>query len=396
VRCGGCGHAFSALDHLSESMPEPTDDHLEISPTEDFTDDAVIDDLPDDDNLAETSRRLLETLDELAGPSDVRIEDTGVEWRVLDDVVGDAATDEDSSAQEALELEDEPEVLAMERRYDDNTPLGDDFDDDSGEYSPPPDSPKRRAEDTQDPDTSEFDEAQGDLALSEPGDWTDLLNDDSDEDVIPLEVEEELAAIHSQLSSREAKQEPQAEAEMTPVELNRPVDLDKQFEMQAEAMGLDITGVHDISEEELTDEIPLLDDDFGESAEEETEEADSAEAELDVEEEPEEEDSAEVEVVAEDEPEEEDSAEVEVVAEDEPEEELKMSSRKPRSTARMNLTKTPTATSNSAELAANLPVNSRRRSMSPHVRWRMVKLGHGAMLIQFLKATKKTKIRMIL
>ena len=321
MRCGGCGHAFSALDHLSESMPEPTDDHLEISPTEDFTDDAVIDDLPDDDNLAETSRRLLETLDELAGPSDVRIEDTGVEWRVLDDVVGAAATDEDSSAQEALELEDEPKLVAMERRYDDNTPLGDDFDDDSGEYSPPPDSPKRRAEDTQDPDTSEFDEAQGDLALSEPGDWTDLLNDDSDEDVIPLEVEEELAAIHSQLSSREAKQEPQAEAEMTPVELNRPVDLDKQFEMQAEAMGLDITGVHDISEEELTDEIPLLDDDFGESAEEETEEADSAEAELDVEEEPEEEDSAEVEVVAEDEPEEEDSAEVEVVAEDEPEEE---------------------------------------------------------------------------
>ena len=317
VRCGGCGHAFSALDHLSESMPEPTDDHLEISPTEDFTDDAVIDDLPDDDNLAETSRRLLETLDELAGPSDVRIEDTGVEWRVLDDVVEDAATDEDSSAQEALELEDEPEVVAMARRYDDNTPLDDDFDDDSGEYSPPPDSPKRRAEDTQDPDTSEFDEAQADLALSEPGDWTDLLDDDSDEDVIPLEVEEELAAIHSQLSSREAKQEPQSEPEMTPVELNRPVDLDKQFELQAEAMGLDITGAHDISEEELTDEIPLLDDDFGESAEDETAEADSAEAELDVEEEPVEEDSAEVEVVAEEEPEEEDSAEIEQVAEDE-------------------------------------------------------------------------------
>ena len=321
VRCGGCGHAFSALDHLSESMPEPTDDHLEISPTEDFTDDAVIDDLPDDDNLAETSRRLLETLDELAGPSDVRIEDTGVEWRVLDDVVEDAATDEDSSAQEALELEDEPEVVAMARRYDDNTPLDDDFDDDSGEYSPPPDSPKRRAEDTQDPDTSEFDEAQADLALSEPGDWTDLLDDDSDEDVIPLEVEEELAAIHSQLSSREAKQEPQSEPEMTPVELNRPVDLDKQFELQAEAMGLDITGAHDISEEELTDEIPLLDDGFGESAEDESAEADSAEAELDVEEEPEEEDSAEVEVVAEEETEEADSAEVEVVAEEEPEEE---------------------------------------------------------------------------
>lgn len=317
VRCGGCGHAFSALDHLSESMPEPTGDHLGIAPPEDFADDAVIDDLPDDDDLAETSRRLLETLDELAGPSDVRIEDTGVEWRVLDDVVGDAATDEDSSAQEALELEDEPEIVAMERRYDDNTPLGDDFDD-SGEYSPPPDSPKRRAEDTQDPDTSAFDEAQADLALSEPGDWTDLLDDDSGGDVIPLEVEEELAAIHDQLSSREARQEPESAAAMTPVELNQPVDLDKQFEMQAEAMGLDITGTHDISEDELTDEIPLLDDDFGESAEDETEEEDSAEAELDAEEEPEDADSAEVEVVAEEEPEEKDSAEVEQVAEDEP------------------------------------------------------------------------------
>ncbi len=298
-------------------MPEATGDHLGIAPPEDFADDAVIDDLPDDDDLAETSRRLLETLDELAGPSDVRIEDTGVEWRVLDDVVGDAATDEDSSAQEALELEDEPEIVAMERRYDDNTPLGDDFDD-SGEYSPPPDSPKRRAEDTQDPDTSAFDEAQADLALSEPGDWTDLLDDDSGGDVIPLEVEEELAAIHDQLSSREARQEPESAAAMTPVELNQPVDLDKQFEMQAEAMGLDITGTHDISEDELTDEIPLLDDDFGESAEDETEEEDSAEAELDAEEEPEDADSAEVEVVAEEEPEEKDSAEVEQVAEDEP------------------------------------------------------------------------------
>jgi len=317
VRCGGCGHAFSALDHLSESMPEPTGDHLEVRPPDDFADGATDDDLPADDKLAETSRRLLETLDELAGPADVRIEDTGVEWRVLDEVVdgvGRPAEPAESGDQESLELETGAERVAMERRYDDNTPLGDDFDDDSDGYTPPAITPKRRAEDQQSQETSEFDEAQRDLALSEPGDWTGLLDEVSEADVIPLEVEEELAAIHSQLSSREAKPEP----DMTPVELNQPVDLDKQFEMQAEAMGLDITGSYDIGEEELTDEIPLLDDDFEDSAEEEAGTEDSAEVEL-VAETSREDDSTEGELLADDSSEEisedEDSAEVELVAE---------------------------------------------------------------------------------
>ena len=42
---------------------------------------------------------------------------------------------------------------------------------------------------------------QGDLALSEPEDWTDLLDEVDDADAIPLEIEEELADIHSQLSA---------------------------------------------------------------------------------------------------------------------------------------------------------------------------------------------------
>ena len=321
VRCGGCGHAFSALDHLSESMPEPTGDHLEVAPPDDFADVAAVDDLPADDKLAETSRRLLETLDELAGPADVRIEDTGVEWRVLDEVVDGAdrpAVPADSGDQEPLELETGEERVAMERRYDDNTPLGDDFDDDSDGYTPPAITPKRRAEDKQNQDTSEFDEAQRDLALSEPGDWTGLLDEDSDADVIPLEVEEELAAIHSQLSSREAKPEP----DVTLVELDQPVDLDKQFEMQAEAMGLDITGSHDISEDELTDEIPLLDDDFEDSAEEEADTEDSAEVEQ-VAEGSGDEELAEDELLADDDlNEEEDSAEIEFASEELPDEDI--------------------------------------------------------------------------
>ncbi len=294
MRCGGCGHAFSALDHLSEAMPEPTGDHLSVPPADDFNAGAVADNVPENDGLAETSRRLLETLDELAGPADVRIEDTGVEWRVLDEVVSGGIDDNDSDAPtrpdneeaESQRLGAKPEIVAMERRYDDNTPLGEDFDDNSGEYAVPPDSPRRRAEDFQDQDTSEFDEAQRDLALSEPDEWTGLLDEDSDEGEIPLEVEEELAAIHSQLSSREASSTSESPPELKPVELDQPIDLDTQFEMQAEAMGLDITGTHDISDEELTDEMPLLDegldelDDSGEfedHAERDEEEEDSAE-----------------------------------------------------------------------------------------------------------------------
>ena len=91
VRCGGCNHAFNSLEYLSEEMPGsiPADDS-------DVSDDA----------LAETSRRLLKTLDELAGTREDRIEDTGVEWRVLaENLDGDYADD--------IEASDE-------MRYDDN------------------------------------------------------------------------------------------------------------------------------------------------------------------------------------------------------------------------------------------------------------------------------------
>ncbi|MDH3439530.1 MAG: DUF3426 domain-containing protein [Gammaproteobacteria bacterium] len=175
VRCGNCGHAFNALEYLSEEMPGPVSqdpgDHAEE---------------PADD-LAETSRRLLETLNELAGPDDVRIEDTGVEWRVLDDA---AAADVSLSPEELKPLQ--------ERRYDDNTPLPDEFDDEE-DYSPP-EAPGRR-EDDQKAKSEEFEERQGDLALSEPEDWADILQEVHDPNVESLEVEEELAAIHNELSA---------------------------------------------------------------------------------------------------------------------------------------------------------------------------------------------------
>ena len=111
----------------------------------------------------ERSAALLKTLDELAG-SDIRIEDTGIEWRVLDEndgeddeTAGDAATDDDELADdtgsmrwfidesptpvdEQLSAEpgdvDAPEIFepaksaagTEEMRFDDDTPLPEDFD----------------------------------------------------------------------------------------------------------------------------------------------------------------------------------------------------------------------------------------------------------------------------
>jgi hypothetical protein len=180
------------------------------------------------DELAETSRRLLQTLDELAGPEEVRIEDTGVEWRVLDKNDADAP---DSASDESGEM-----------RYDDSTLLPDDFGLDSvANYSPA--DLTRRTTDQREPLIAESNDLQGELLLSEPEDWTDLLDEvrDEDSDIESLEVEEELAAIHSQLSTRE---EPKA----------GPADLDSQFDTQAEAMGIDVRSEQDA----LTDEVPLL------------------------------------------------------------------------------------------------------------------------------------------
>lgn len=207
VRCGGCNHAFNALHYLSEELPDNGDDAGRNA---------------GDDKLAETSRRLLETLDELAGPDEVQIEDTGVEWRVLNK---DEVANGDASG-----------TAPDEMRYDDSTLLPDDFGLDGDEpYSPP--EPIRRASDQVEIEETEIDPSQGDLALSEPEDWTDLLDEvrDPEPEADSLEVEEELAAIHNQLSAREAASD----------QSTKPADLESQFDTQAEAMGLDITGARE-------------------------------------------------------------------------------------------------------------------------------------------------------
>jgi predicted Zn finger-like uncharacterized protein len=222
VRCGGCGNAFSALEHLTEELPA-TNEQGGASPSE-------------EDKFRETSRQLLKTLDELAGPEDVVIEDTGLEWRVLDDdeeeFAAEAAPTEaggDEDSQESLVLDDDAQERPHDQTYDDNTPLSDDLDDE--EEAAPSDTPSEVPE--------KSDEEQTDLAVSEEEDWTELLDEDAEDgaaaDDMPLAVEEELAAIHNELSAKED---------------SAPVDLDAQFEMQAEAMGIDITGSQEIADEE--------------------------------------------------------------------------------------------------------------------------------------------------
>lgn len=254
VRCGNCERAFNALDHLYEEPPG-------AAPT---SADSVDGSGEDKD---ERSKALLETLDRLAGPDDVHIEDTGVEWLVHDEQEESAADEDardsdktasmrwvledlqDDAAAGVPEVSDEAPVDAsvevdldnvetaeqlivdektalefdpdsLEPRYDDNTPLPDDFEE-QHDFVPAPNHPQRRSTDQAVIDFVGHDETQTELELSEPGDWTDLLDEVGSERAndgatasqtpteaaavadpkeLPLEVEEELAAIHDELA----------------------------------------------------------------------------------------------------------------------------------------------------------------------------------------------------
>lgn len=216
VRCGRCGQVFDALDYLKDESGD--------------TESPATGETSAGERFERQSRDLLETLDELAGPDEVRIEDTGVEWRVYD---GDEAGDESANADTAdaggetgsirwyleepetasddagtqgddapsrtadetpsiedtrdwhLKDDDGPAPAfddtrtqldfgrdaADEMRYDDNTPLPED----EGEPAAPPTTPRRRAEDFAPPPVDN--EFQVDLALSDPDDWRALLSE---------------------------------------------------------------------------------------------------------------------------------------------------------------------------------------------------------------------------
>ena len=249
VRCGGCGNAFNALAYLSETKPvapvaPPTNEAVpELKP--DLPADAT--DTPPAAISAEQSAALLKTLDQLAG-DEVRIEDTGIEWRVLDateekvdEVLDDSPTPVDEfltktpTAVDAEEIFEDagqpaPQTRVEELRFDDDTGLPDDFDLDDLPTPPPPPEPEPEPAP---PPVSQ----QVDLAFGDPEEWGELLDevDTSLAESTPTELVPEL--------SEDMIPPPE------PVAEEPPPDIDTQFGIQAEAMGIDISGIHELPEE---------------------------------------------------------------------------------------------------------------------------------------------------
>jgi len=196
VRCGGCGNAFNALLYLSEDNPVTTKKTDAESPAQTMS--------------AAQSAALLRTLDQLAG-EDIRIEDTGVEWRVLNA--------KDSDYDDEIAVDPTPTVTHDQpMRFDDNTPLPDDFDI-AAPAVPSPAEPVVVSEPIRSADDSQID-----LVFGEPDEWQDLLG--------ALEENAAPAGDEANNAGDEASNDEQ------------PPDMDTQFAIQAEAMGIDLSGMH--------------------------------------------------------------------------------------------------------------------------------------------------------
>jgi len=250
VRCGGCGNPFNALMHLSEEKPLSAPVRAERdSPVNELTPQ-----LPDDEESgerlqaisAEQSAALLKTLDQLAG-EDIRIEDTGVEWRVLND---DEELDDDEEpvgldTREKSVIEQLESIAAApaaeEMRFDDNTPLPDDFDLDSETAYKPPEPEKIEVIQPR----SHPADAQVDLAFGEPDEWEDLLGEvgeppgSAEDEALEAAAE---ADVEAPAGDEVTAAEPDTESGSTG---DLPLDMDTQFQLQAEAMGIDISGIHE-------------------------------------------------------------------------------------------------------------------------------------------------------
>lgn len=304
VRCGGCGNAFNALAYLSESKPdieartEPDGSLPELTPdgvetSTDATPQSI---------SAEQSAALLKTLDQLAG-EDIRLEDTGIEWRVMDDDDDDGAIDEvlertptqvdqfltqTPTEVESAEIFDDPEqaeveavevfegadtpatqTSAEELRFDDNTGLPDDFDFDN------PPAVAAQPEPAPEPDPvpqPEPENLQVDLALGEPDEWGELLDEvapgpeqEPEPEIAAAEKADAHADIEAELSAIEDEilltGDEEESGEAVSVD-DQPPDIDTQFGLQAEAMGIDLSGMH--SKKEI--EAAAGEDDVDEAA----------------------------------------------------------------------------------------------------------------------------------
>ncbi len=359
VRCGGCGIAFNALEHLSEEMPrsalrvKPSDHVPELSPEVNDDEDQSI----PRTISAQQSAALLKTLDELAG-SNIKIEDTGVEWRVLDSAsgndepsvedeaeaesqlimdtgsmkfvienddedelsIGDAsdifeaptATLVDSNLEgdsgasiideyltdsptpvdqfltatpsqvESLEVftDSDPSSESSVMRFDDNTPLPDDFDlNDPAPYiqeQPTPVIERRVA-------MPELEDLQVDLALGDPDEWEQLLGEVDEPAAEQVEAEPE-GVVDDAGAEELVIDEPAIEELADPDEAepvtDTPPDMDTQFAIQAEAMGIDLSGMH--KSIEVDDQATRIDDPDAHEQDEVEGDHDSEEVELEL------------------------------------------------------------------------------------------------------------------
>lgn len=324
VRCGGCGNAFNALMYLSETRPaappreKPEEALPELRPDPAQKPQRVPEpEAPPQAISPEQSAALLKTLDELAG-ADIRLEDTGVEWRLLpddDEIDEDAETPEldaelsaDAGASHIDELLDDTptpvdefltktpnkveaaEVFADdddasqriegreifedaadddELRFDDNTGLPDAFDDD-GPATPPP-----RAPEPPEPEPApEPREMQVDLAFGDPEEWGALLDevatDDGDsaeepDDAVRVDLDE--AIIEPEAAERGDAGGTSLEEELAALPDcddesgdEGPPDIDTQFGLQAVALGIGTSGAHAADEEEADQAADEMDE----------------------------------------------------------------------------------------------------------------------------------------
>lgn len=253
VRCGGCGDAFNALAFLSETMPEQE----AASPTLESVPELQPETIETGSTLprtisAEQSAALLKTLDELAG-SDIRIEDTGVEWRVLDEdqAAAPAADDDFAGAIEPIAADPEaPDQTPVdELRFDDNTPLPDDFDNDADSAYSPANDAAADAEDEAEPMQFTPIEPATDIPLTEPDEWTDILGEFQD---LADDISAPLAAVDEEAETSEVETLDVPESTGS-----APLDVDTQFALQAEAMGIDLSGVHAADDPPAEEELDV-------------------------------------------------------------------------------------------------------------------------------------------
>jgi predicted Zn finger-like uncharacterized protein len=342
VSCAGCSRDFNALEKLTEDPP------------------AVA-------GVADDASSLLDTLNEFAGGHEIRIEDTGVEWRVIDEdeadedfagssfapprgttaeverfVAGEEAeqlhapaddpgdltssvrwyldepADEacaaaDAAAQDfeheaVIEHNHEPangsgeEVVGYPefsapfeldaQRYDDNTPLPEDFVEEEE-----PQVFRRRAEDRAESRAPEAGEAPVDLALGEADEWMDLLDevaqrheaaasgDEPKAGTVLAEAPPQPAAAGAAAppiapsgpSLPAASGDPLAETDIGPLladdeeptDAGFPSDIDTQFDLQALEMGITLTGSRNLALEEEPDKQDNVREESAEGAHEE-------------------------------------------------------------------------------------------------------------------------------